>query len=160
SCHDADSVFRGPSSPSSSALRPRIRSGVSVELNASGALKLGMAGWLSADPTKSGAYGAPSDPPVPMFGAQNTGSPTHLISQTYDATFFSLGRTLANTDPMYGESCAAPACPARLLCMASKWLLMLPGCVIDRMSAKCLVSLAIRGWSSLMRIPGTAVAIG
>src|SRR5262245_52562792 len=95
-----------------------------------------------------------------MFGAQKTGSPTHLMSHTYDAMFRCVGRTLASTEPMYGESCAAPACPARLLCMASKWLLMLPGWVIDRMSAKCLVSFAIRGCSSLMRIPGTAVAMG
>src|SRR3954452_3083011 len=74
--------------------------------------------------------------------------------------FFSLGRTLARTDPMYGASCGAPACPARLLCMASKWLLMLPGWVIDRIRANLLVSFAIRVCSSLIRMPGTAMAIG
>src|SRR5262249_26330687 len=77
-----------------------------------------------------------------------------------DAMFRCAGRTLASTEPMYGESWGAPACPARLLCIASKWLLMLPGWVIDRMRAKCLVSFAIRGCSSLMRLPGTAGATG
>src|SRR5438874_4308432 len=61
---------------------------------------------------------------------------------------------------MYGESDGAPAWPARLLCMASKWLLMLPGWVIERMRANLLVSFAIRVCSSLMRMPGTAVAMG
>src|SRR5215472_2098619 len=95
-----------------------------------------------------------------MFGAQKTGSPTHLMSHTYEAMFFWLGRTLARIDPMYGASAGAPAWPARLLCIASKWLLMLPGWVIDRMSANRLVSFAIRLCNSLIRMPGTAVAIG
>src|SRR5215212_10152007 len=95
-----------------------------------------------------------------MLGAQKTGSPTHLISQTYDATLRSLGRTFDSTEPMYGESAGAPAWPLRQLCMASKWLLMLPGCVIDRIRAKSLVILASRVFSSLIRMPGTAVAIG
>src|SRR4029078_10123061 len=74
--------------------------------------------------------------------------------------FFWLGRTLARIDPMYGAPCGAPAWPARLLCMASKWVLIFPGGVIDRVRADLLVSLAIRVCSSLMRMPGTAVAIG
>ena len=56
-----------------------------------------------------------------------------------------LGRTLARIEPRYGESGGAPAWPLRQLCMASKWLLMLPGCVIERISAKCFVSFASRG---------------
>src|SRR5208337_1307623 len=107
--------------------RPSMRSDVSVDENTSGALKPGFAGWFSAEPTNSGANGAPRLPPVPMFGAQKTGSPTHLISQTYDATLRWLGRTFASTEPMYGESNGALGSPLRLLCMASKWLLMLPG---------------------------------
>src|SRR5262249_10523460 len=105
SCHDADADCRGPSSPSSSALRPRIRSGVSLDYSGSGASSSGVRGVFSGGPTRGGAEGAPSAPPVPMFGAQNTGSPTHLISHTYDAMFFSLGRTLDSIDPMYGASC-------------------------------------------------------
>ena len=46
----------------------------------------------------------PRKPPVPIFGAQKTGSPTHLISQTYEAMLRRLGRTFARMDPMYGES--------------------------------------------------------
>ena len=67
---------------SSNCRRPSIRSVGSVAISASGGLKPGLAGLLSAEPTKSGAYGLPSKPPVPIFGAQKTGSPTHLISQT------------------------------------------------------------------------------
>src|SRR5215211_5440975 len=95
-----------------------------------------------------------------MFGAQKTGSPTHLISQTYEATWLSLGRTLASTEPMYGAPAGAACWPARQLCMASKWLLMLPGCVIERIRAKCFASFAMRGCSSHSCIPGTVVAIG
>src|SRR4051812_7165218 len=95
-----------------------------------------------------------------MLGAQKTGSPTHLISQTYEATLRWLGRTLARIEPMYGESSGAPAWPLSRWCMASKWLLMLPTCVIDRIRDQWFVILARRGWSSLMRMPGTAVAIG
>ena len=61
---------------------------------------------------------------------------------------------------MYGASAGAPAWPLRQWCMASKWLLMFPTCVIDRIRQKCWVSLARRGCSSLMRMPGTVVAIG
>ena len=38
---------------------------------------------------------------------------------------------------MYGESAGAPAWPLRQWCMASKWLLMLPTCVIERIRLKC-----------------------
>jgi hypothetical protein len=55
-----------------------------------------------------------------MFGAQNTGSPTHLISHTYEATLCSLGRTFDSTEPMYGESAGASAWPLRQWCIASK----------------------------------------
>ncbi len=68
----------------------------------------------------------PRWPPVPIFGAQKTGSPTHLINQTYDAMLCRLGRTFARMEPMYGESAGAPAWPLRQWCMASKWLLMFP----------------------------------
>ena len=44
--------------------------------------------------------------------------------------------------------------------MASKWLLMLPTCVIERMREKCCVRPESRGCSSLIRIPGTFEAIG
>ena len=52
--------------------------------------------------------------------AQKTGSPTHLISQTYGATLRWLGRTFARIEPMYGESAGASAWPLRQWCMASK----------------------------------------
>ncbi len=61
---------------------------------------------------------------------------------------------------MYGASLGAPAWPARQWCMASKWLLMLPTCIIVRMTAMCFVSGARRVCSSLRCRPGTAVAIG
>ena len=85
---------------------------------------------------------------MPIFGAQKTGSPTHLISQTYEATLRWLGRTFARTEPMYGESAGASAWPLRQWCMASKWLLMFPTCVIDRIRLKCWVRVARRGCSS------------
>src|SRR3954454_14686417 len=95
-----------------------------------------------------------------MFGAQNTGSPTHLISHTHDARLFLLRRTFDRMEPRYGASCGALCWPASRLCIASKWLLMLPGCVIERMSVNWLAIFAIRGCSSLMRTPGTLVCAG
>ena len=71
-----------------------------------------------------------------------------------------LGRSLASMEPMYGASAGAPATPLRQLCMASKWLLIGPVCVIDRIRQKCLAWSARRVFSSLMRMPGTVVAIG
>jgi hypothetical protein len=60
-----------------------------------------MAGWLLADPTNIGLHAMPRWPPVPMFGAQNTGSPTHLMSHTYEPTLrWVVGRTLARIAPM------------------------------------------------------------
>jgi hypothetical protein len=44
--------------------------------------------------------------------------------------------------------------------MASKWLLMLPTCRIERTMAKSLLIFASRVCSSLMRMPGTFVAAG
>ena len=44
--------------------------------------------------------------------------------------------------------------------MASKWLLMFPGWVIERMRQSLSVCLASSVCSSLIRIPGTAVAAG
>src|SRR5439155_12536557 len=73
------------SRPSRSSCRPCNRAGVSVENNESGGLKSGFDGLLLASPTNSGAYGAPRLPPVARLGAQNTGSPMHLISHTYEA---------------------------------------------------------------------------
>src|SRR5262245_34902044 len=52
------------------------------------------------------------------------------------------------------------ACPLSRWCMASKWLLMLPTCVIERTRVKCRVRADSRGCSSLSRIPGTFEAIG
>src|SRR5436190_21727132 len=95
-----------------------------------------------------------------MFGAQNTGSPTHLMSHTYDARLFWLGRTFARIEPRYGESCGALCWPDSRLCIASKWLLMLPGCVIERMSANLFAIFASRGCNSAMRTPGTVVCAG
>ena len=46
---------------------------------------------------------------VQHISNSKTGSPTHLISQTYDATLRWLGRTLASTEPIYGESAGALA---------------------------------------------------
>ncbi len=40
---------------------------------------------------------------------------------------------------MYGASAGASAWPLRQWCMASKWLLMFPTCVIDRIRLKCCV---------------------
>ena len=67
-----------------------------------------------------------------------------------------LGRTLDRTEPMYGASSGAPAWPLRQWCMASKWLLMLPTCVIDRMRRNAWPAVARRVCSSLSRMPGTA----
>ncbi len=61
---------------------------------------------------------------------------------------------------MYGASAGAPATPLRRLCMASKWLLIGPACDIDRIRQKWSVRSARRVCSSLMRMPGTFVAIG
>ena len=44
--------------------------------------------------------------------------------------------------------------------MASKWLLIGPTCDIDRIRQKWSVRFARRVCSSLMRMPGTFVAIG
>ena len=71
-----------------------------------------------------------------------------------------LGRTFDRMEPMYGASAGASAWPLRQWCMASKWLLMLPTCVIERIRLKCCVNLARRVCSSLMCMPGTVVAMG
>jgi hypothetical protein len=44
--------------------------------------------------------------------------------------------------------------------MASKWLLMLPTCVIERISVRCFASAGSRVCSSETRMPGTAVSTG
>src|SRR3954465_12775445 len=112
---------------------------------------------------------------MPMFGAQKTGSPTHLISQALETRLRLLGLCLATNEPRYGCSSGCP-CWTRLtdwplsrLCIAPKGLLwgaggeglwMAPGCVIELMGVNWSVSLASSVCISLMRMPGTLVAMG
>src|SRR5688572_10907172 len=101
-----------------------------------------------------------------MFGAQKTESPTHLISQALETRFRLLGLCLATNEPRYGWSSGMP-CWTRLtdwplsrLCMASKWLLIAPGWVMELISVNWSVSLASSVCISLIRMPGTLVAMG
>ena len=63
---------------------------------------------------------------MPMFGAQKTGGPTHLISQALETMLRLLGLCLATNEPRYGWSSVTPSCtrlvdwPLSRLCIASK----------------------------------------
>ena len=69
--------------PSSNRRRSCIRSGGTAGSSSSGALKAGH-GRVIGRPSRrtAGCSSCPDGRPVPIFGAQKTGSPTHLISQT------------------------------------------------------------------------------
>src|SRR5690349_1107152 len=101
-----------------------------------------------------------------MFGAQKTGGPTHLISQAFETMFRLLGLCLATTEPRYGRSSGTPWAtrwfdwPLSRLCIASKWLLIAPGCDIELISVNWSVSCESCVCISLMRMPGTLVAMG
>src|SRR6185369_14202478 len=101
-----------------------------------------------------------------MFGAQNTGGPTHLMSHALETKLRLLGLCLATNEPRYGCPSGTPCCtrfsdwPLSRLCIASKWLLIDPGCDIELMSVKWSVNVARRVCISLSSMPGTLVAMG
>src|SRR5690349_5770100 len=100
------------------------------------------------------------------FGAQKTGGPTHLMSQAWETMFRVLGRARATWQPRYGWSFVTPWAtrsvdwPLKRLCIASKWLLIAPGCCIELISVNWSVTFASSVCISLIRMPGTRVAIG
>ncbi len=77
-----------------------------------------------------------------------------------------LGLCLATNEPRYGWSSGTPSAtrftdwPLSRLCIASKWLLMAPGWVIELISVNWSVTLASSVCIWLIRMPGTLVAMG
>ena len=137
-----------------------MRSGSPLRAELSGALKAGHGGMVVGRADEQRHVASAEVAAVPMFGAQKTG-----IADALDQP--DIGGDVALAGPDLGQDGAevrrvggAPAWPLSRWCMASKWLLMLPTCVIERIRQMSPAILARRVCNSLMRMPGTVVAVG